>query len=670
MPYIARMSSIPRPSLDGLRTVLFPLLLSLLVACSDGSTGPDSGPVVDRVVVEPAQHALVVGDQKAYTVRVLDAAGDEIEGRAIAWSSTSPHVATVSNGGVVTALAVGATSIRAVVDGKSASGILDVSLAPVASVQVEPAVLTLVEGSQRLLGAVARDAAGRLLNERTATWTTTDASVATVSAAGTLTAHSSGTATIRATIEGVTAESFVTVALAVVDQVELSQTDLSIEEGEAGTIIAVARDAAGRVVDGRTITWESSDPAIVEVDAGGRLLGRQNGRAYVTASVQGRSATATVNVRLAAVAWIGITPTPVVLEIGETRQLQAILKDARGAVLHGRTVQWSVDGPAAAVNPAGIVTGKQNGYVTIFARSGGMTGAIAGTITEAGSYEFDLVYYRMTNTGQSELFTLPLGAGAAPVKLNAGNVSRSPSPSPDGSRIAFAVSMDVLGSGERIDDIFAVDRNGLNMRRLTTAAGADDQPAWSPAGGRIAYHHWEWETAGRSDIWIMNADGSGQENLTGDMPATGQRSSPAWTRDGSRIAFAQYDNTGSGTVASIWTMRADGSDKRQVTSTLSGFDALPTWNPDGIHIAFMRHYASDTDITVVNTITGALQRLILPGRQSDPAWSPDGSLIAFMQPDGPVNNLYTMQPNGSRVRLRTLDPAWGGGLGPAWINRQ
>jgi Tol biopolymer transport system component len=276
------------------------------------------------------------------------------------------------------------------------------------------------------------------------------------------------------------------------------------------------------------------------------------------------------------------------------------------------------------------------------------------------------VYYRMTAASNSELFVLEPGSGKAPVRLNAGTVSRTPTPSPDGSRVAFAVSMDVLGTGEHIDDIFAVDVNGLNMKRLTTAVGYDGSPAWSPTAPRIAYQHWEID--GRSDIWVMNADGSAPVNLTPDMSAAGFRSAPAWTRDGTRLAFAQVENGAAGSTASIWSMRADGSDKRQLTSTLTGFDASPTWSPDGVHLAFVRYYAGEADITILDTSNGALTRVPFPGLEANPAWSPDGDLIAFTYVG--TRNLYTMRPNGSHVRLRTIDPAWGGGYGAAWITRQ
>jgi hypothetical protein len=70
------------------------------------------------------------------------------------------------------------------------------------------------------------------------------------------------------------------------------------------------------------------------------------------------------------------------------------------------------------------------------------------------------------------------------------------------------------------------------------------------------------------------------------------------------------------------------------------------------------------------TMTGGQPlRVALLGRQFGPAWSPDGRWIACTQPGGPFLNVYMATPSGEVVRLRTVDPAWGGGVEPAWIRK-
>jgi len=433
-------------------------------------------------------------------------------------------------------------------------------------------------------------------------------------------------------------------------------------------VTVILTDAAGRVLSGRPVAWGSGNAAVATVSDSGRITAIAAGRASISASAEGRVATLEVTVRPVAVASVAVTPGAMLLEIGESRQMHAEPRDAQGAALADRAVQWSVDNGNATISPSGLLTAVRGGYVTVFATSEGVVGAVGGTIVAGESYSHDLAYHRVGNNGDSELFILTLGDGSAPLRINAGSVSRQATASPTGRRLAFAVSMTVMPTNEWQHDIYAVDRTGLNIRHLTTDGGREDQPAWSPAGGRIAYVAVTADA--RSDIWVMNEDGTGQVNLTGDMPPQGVRSSPAWSWDGARLAFAQLENGPAGTTTTIWTMRADGSDKRQVTSTLTGFDATPTWSPDGATLAFRRYYSGDADITVVSLATGALRRIAMPGQQSSPAWSPDGSLIAFVQNAGPVQNIFTIRPDGQRVRLRTVDPAWGGGLSPAWVRRE
>lgn len=576
---MSRTQAIHRSGFDArIWTVLLAALLVLLAACGDNVVDPTPVPPVARVTVQPVTHSMVAGDQHQYTARVLDSAGRELTGRAVSWMSANPEVAAISPGGVLTALTPGA-------------------------------------------------------------------------------------ALIRASSESVTGEATVTVSSRPVDRVELSQATVSIEEGASTTLVAIAKDAAGRILEGRPASWTSNDPSTVAVDASGMLTGLTTGQTHVVARIEGRSATALVTVRAAAVATVTVSSTGFVIEIGESRQLSAVVKDARGRELPGRSVQWSVDSDAAIISPNGMLLGARNSYIAIQASSGGVAGRAVATVVTAESTAFDLVYYRYLNNGVSELFTLTPGTGAAPTRLNAGTVSRSPTPSPDGSRIAFAVSM-VTPIGERVDDLFAVDRNGMNMKRLTILDGVDDSPAWSPSGNRIAFRHWDGD---RSDIWIMNADGSSPVNLTSDMPTEGPRGAPAWSADGSRIAFSELINGPPGTTSSIWVMNADGSEKHAVINESPSFDTSPTWSPDGTRLAFIRFYSGEADLTIVRLADGALQRIHLVGLEGTPSWSPDGTLIAFSS--GSPNNLFTIQPDGRNLRLRTVNPAWGGGLSPSWIRR-
>jgi Tol biopolymer transport system component len=502
------------------------------------------------------------------------------------------------------------------------------------------------------------------------TWTSTNSDVLELSGTGLATAVAPGTASIRATIEGKSGSVDVVVNVLPVDRVAIIETSISLAKGEVHTLVAATLDAEGRPLDGRTIAWRSENALTAEVDATGRVTGRNEGETKIFAESEGKLDSVLVVVTPPAVGEVVISPGAMVIGVGRTRQLSVVVLDTKGDTLYGREVVWSVDNRSAAgITTSGLLWGIAPGYVTVRATSDGKTSAVAATIVngEADVLEYDLLYHRTTSEAWGEIMVLGTSGSAAPVRLNAGTVSRMPTASPDGQRIAFAVSMKELGTDRQIDDIYAVDRNGMNMKQLTTEPGVDAEPAWSPKGDRIAYRHLD-PVTGYSGIWLMNADGSNKVKLTAALENGWSISAPSWSPDGNRIAFATLSRVG--TTSAIWTMNADGSDQRQRTSSVDGFDLEPSWSADGSQIAFSRIFAGDRDIAILTLASGTVQRVSLPGAQWHPAWSPDGSHIAFWQPAGPTaTGIYTMRADGLNVRLHTLDESWGGGFNPSWINR-
>lgn len=555
--------------------------LGFVASCGDAASEPDR--TIATVVIVAAPSTLEVGDERTVGVRLLDAQGEEMEGPAPQWSSLEPSVATIDGTGRTRAQGIGVTTIRAEVEGKSASFLLTVRLAAVA-------------------------------------------------------------------------------------RIELSTRALTLEEGEVAGLTATLKDAAGRVLEGRPVTWSSDDPTIVAIDGAGRLTARRPGSTAVTVSAEGMTTKAEVTVREIPVAWVGLNPGAFVLELGESRQMQALVRDAQGRELLGRPVSWSVEGGNAIITPTGLVTGVRRGYSQVSATVGGKTAGVAVTVTVGDDFVSDLLFDRGLGAGLSELYTLTPGQGLAPVKLNAGNVSRHPSPAPNGQRIAFAVSMQDLTTRVWMHDLYAVDRNGLNMRRLTFLDGEETEPSWSPNGARIAFTHVR--PNGRSDIWVMNADGTEPVNLTAEMSSGARRVAASWSPDGSRIAFSESNYDLTHFSSSIYTMRPDGSDKQRISFALNAWDSKPSWSPNGLSLVFSRYWGDgDTDLAIVPSNGGTVRRITMPGTQSAPAWSVADDLIAFVQLDGVRQNVYTMRPDGSRVRLQTLDQSWSGASSIAWIRR-
>jgi Tol biopolymer transport system component len=156
-------------------------------------------------------------------------------------------------------------------------------------------------------------------------------------------------------------------------------------------------------------------------------------------------------------------------------------------------------------------------------------------------------------------------------------------------------------------------------RCLTQTPWEEDKPAWSPDGQRLAFATARGEDGSR-EIYSMNADGSGQANLTRSPEAHEEH--PAWSPNGSTIAFS--------TFFGIHTIRADGTDRRQLTSNPIG-DREPDWSPDGSRIAFTSVSFELGENDEVDTIAadGADRMQITNTALGEawPKWSSDGTKI-------------------------------------------
>jgi TolB protein len=546
---------------------------------------------------------------------------------------------------------------------------------PVASVQVTSPSPELTVGDQMTLLAAPRSADGTLL-QRAVTWSSQNETIATVDAAGKVTAVGPGQVTIVAVSES----RIGTVSLLVraippvpVAEVRLSVDDeVELEWNGTAQLSAVALDAQGNELPGRIVQWSTSKPSVFTVSASGAIAAVGPGVGNVTAVIDGVPATVGVRVKSAPVTdvLIDLPPAAASLESGDVIFLGTRVRLASGQI-EERALTWTSTNPAVATatsNTPGAATLEAlgTGVVTLTGSAEGMSASVTLRVTPRPMH--DLIYNRWSAPNVSEIFLLSLArADAVPVRLNAGSVSRDPSPSPDGTRFVFAVSqIDPLGRQQ--NDLYVVNRNGLSMRQLTFAPGIEYEPVWSPDGTQILFS--ATDSPGENQaLWVVNVDGTGLRNLTTALPAgVTVPQHPAWSPDGRRIAFVARRNG----QHNVWTMNADGTNVVQLTNA-PGFDQSPTWSPDGASIAFSRYNAAATmhgwDIAIVPSAGGAPVMRELPGDQLQPAWSPDGMFIAVQGTEVAGlgdTNIYTMRPDGSGLRRRT---ATGGGMAPAWITR-
>jgi uncharacterized protein YjdB len=255
-------------------------------------------PAVAALVLTPAAATLAPGGSVALQASPRDAGGTVVQGSAVAWASSAPAVATVDAAGVVRGVAAGAATVTAASGAVSAAATVTVQAAAIATLELSPASATVDVGGTVALIPVARDAAGNVLTGRPVAWSTSDASVATVTS-GQARGVAGGTAAITVSAEGKAATAQVTVRAAVAT-VAVEPTTATIDAGGTVSLRAVARDGAGNVLSGRPVTWVSSAPAVATVASTGVVTGVSAGTVSVYATVEQRTGSAQVTVRVPA----------------------------------------------------------------------------------------------------------------------------------------------------------------------------------------------------------------------------------------------------------------------------------------------------------------------------------------------------------------------------------
>jgi uncharacterized protein YjdB len=355
---------------------------------STGRTATAAVTVVPRItsaVITPANPAVFQGQSLQLTAVFRDSTG-AIQVRPTIWQVSAPQVATVGRStGLVTAVAPGTTTVVAIdsLSGQAANTTVTV-VAPVASVSVSPSTSLLAIGATAQLTASAFDAAGAPLTGRPVVWSSSNATVATVSATGLVTAVTAGTATITASVDGRLGSATVLVNPTPVASVQVAPAGVSLVVNAVQQFTASAFAADGAVLTGRPVTWSSTNAAVATVSADGLMTGIAPGSATVVATVEGRTATAAVVVTAPPVSTVTVSPATVSVSTGGTRALTATLRDVAGVVLPGREVAWSSSAPnLATVSATGVVTGMAVGTATITASAEGRSGTATVRVTSS-----------------------------------------------------------------------------------------------------------------------------------------------------------------------------------------------------------------------------------------------------------------------------------------------
>ena len=198
-------------------------------------------------------------------------------------------------------------------------------------------------------------------------------------------------------------------------------------------------------------------------------------------------------------------------------------------------------------------------------------------------------------------------------------------------------------------EIYVMDANGRNQENLTNHDANDRQPDWSPDGTKIAFV--SDRDGDGNQIHVMDADGKNVIRLT---DGAGQKTDPDWSPDGQRIAFSL-----DGWADHIDVMDADGRNREKLEDEARN----PSWSPDGKQIAFVSLRVRGNEIYVIGAggqVRKRMTRNLAPKRH--PSFSPDGRWIAYEDGhDGQFFHMYVVNADGgNRKKLadRALSPSW------------
>lgn len=425
--------------------------------------------------------------------------------------------------------------------------------------------------------------------------------------------------------------------------------------GETVQFTAVVSDASGAPVTGHRVEWASLTPNVATVDGAGRVLSVGPGTARIQAAVGRSTGSAELVVAQVIRAVRAARPTQSV-GVRDTLQLVAIAVDANDAAVEGATFEWtSSDDATVSVDEQGRAIGHREGSAVLRATLGEMTAEITVSAFHV------LALARETGANGYGIFRVySNGEGLRRIGPQDGQ-SIQPAWSPDGARILFHHRPEVApGPGS----LYVMRADGSGMRPLPTGDLYPGGAVWSPDGSRIAFSGWTDGGDGGSDIFIMNADGSNIVNLTNDAHVNEK---PTWSPDGTRIAFTSDRAVGAETPDDVYVMNVDGTDIRSLSNRVATFTGEPAWSPDGSLIALQSSAGEGSGIHVIRP-DGTGMRLVVDGGLdrvfSHPSWAPDGARLAVLGGLNGTQDIHVINLDGSGLRALvrdvTLDqdPVW------------
>ncbi|HYO46821.1 MAG TPA: hypothetical protein VEY33_09060 [Gemmatimonadota bacterium] len=334
----------------------------------------------------------------------------------------------------------------------------------------------------------------------------------------------------------------------------------------------------------------------------------------------------------------------------ETKTFVGLTAGTHNVLLGGLAAGCTING----ANPRALIVIGNRTSSTIFNVACPVTG-ISGRIA-----------FYSDRDGDWEIFVMNAdGSSLQQLTVNSAIGDAHPSWSPDGTRIAFVGTRQDPITGVFHEEVLIMNADGSNEVAVTRHPLYDASPGWS-SGNRIAFQTNRDDPNARpfddifpDEIYTINPDGTDLRRVTNNAR---DDIHPDWSPDGGTIVYSSEVSPGN---YDILTTAPDGTGIVNLTNH-PATDWRPAWSPDGTRIAFHSDRDGNFDIYVMNTNgTGLLRLTTDPGDDFHPAWSPDSRMIAFQSTrTGGDFDIFVMNADGTGVVAITDNPA--NDDGPNW----
>ena len=359
---------------------------------SGNTTVTGTSAVVTAIGVSPASVTLVTGQtqQFAATATLSDGTQQTVTASAH-WGVSNPADATVSNSsgsnGLLTAVATGSLNVTASVNSTSGSASVTIQAATLSSLAITPTPVDIPVGATQALTVIGTYSDGSTADlTASATYSGAGASVATVSAGGVVKGIGAGLTTLTIAVGTVSATDAIIVSGATLTSIAITPASSSVPLGLTRQLTATGTysDFSTANITSQ-VQWTSSAPSVVNVGSSGLASTFASGTSTITATLNAVSGTTPFSVTSATLQSIAVTAAQNSFSLGSSLQLKALgtYSDNTTQDLTS-TVTWSSQTPSVGVvSSTGDATGHTTGTFNAVATSGGVTGSLILTVTNA-----------------------------------------------------------------------------------------------------------------------------------------------------------------------------------------------------------------------------------------------------------------------------------------------